>query len=266
MRKRHNETRSAATLSEGEDDDALDRLVSDEIDSILESVDVLGERAKQARRARRPAATRRDDVVRPYPSPERTDVGRRFDQEHARPSRWHEDREEDDVTRLARPKARRDRTPADRTSGPAEVIGLSARRQVPEDSLFSSEEEAFLTRTIAWLRPRPNADLLLEEIWRAAIEADQPADDLDMAADFPLTDDDPLAHFGTEDGDLHDPSATEEEADHDTLEEEDQEDFEEIDDGVFDHDTHDLPIEDPETREADEDRPPRRGYPGRKDR
>ena len=43
--------------------------------------------------------------------------------------------------------------------------------------LLTEEEEAFVRRTAAWLEGRPNADVLLEEVWRVGVRV--PAEESD---------------------------------------------------------------------------------------
>jgi hypothetical protein len=53
---------------------------------------------------------------------------------------------------------------------------------------FSPEEESFIASSIAFLRGRPNADLLLEELWSATVSAQAPESETDGAAkDGPAT-------------------------------------------------------------------------------
>ena len=77
----------------------------------------------------------------------------------------------DAINRARAEKPERDERP------PAE------NRQPPDEDpagppLFDSEEESFIARTVAWLGERPNADMLLEEVWRQAVrEAPEDSDD-----------------------------------------------------------------------------------------
>jgi len=66
----------------------------------------------------------------------------------------------------------------------------SEERPLP-DSLtlpFSPEEESFIASSIAFLRGRPNADLLLEELWSTTVSAQAPEGEIDgTGEDRPVT-------------------------------------------------------------------------------
>jgi hypothetical protein len=48
---------------------------------------------------------------------------------------------------------------------------------------FSPEEESFIASSIAFLRGRPNADLLLEELWSATVSAQAPEGEFEGTAE-----------------------------------------------------------------------------------
>jgi hypothetical protein len=45
----------------------------------------------------------------------------------------------------------------------------------PSDDIFSSEEQAFMTRAVGFLRGRPNADAILGRVWEEVTEGDPQA-------------------------------------------------------------------------------------------
>ena len=63
---------------------------------------------------------------------------------------------------------------------------IDAEERPLPDSLalpFSPEEESFIASSIAFLRERPNADLLLEELWSAAVSAQAPDGETERATE-----------------------------------------------------------------------------------
>ena len=68
---------------------------------------------------------------------------------------------------------------------------IDAEERPLPDSLalpFSPEEESFIVSSIAFLRGRPNADLLLEELWSTTVSAQAPEGEIDgTGEDRPVT-------------------------------------------------------------------------------
>lgn len=72
-------------------------------------------------------------------------------------------------------------------SRPAEQAAMEEERPLP-DSLtlpFAPEEESFIASSIAFLRGRANADLLLEELWSAAVSSEGTEEPTDAPAEKP---------------------------------------------------------------------------------
>jgi hypothetical protein len=78
-----------------------------------------------------------------------------------------------DVILKAAPTQARAQKPA-AASRPVEQAAIEEDRPLP-DSLalpFAPEEESFIASSIAFLRGRANADLLLEELWSATVSGE----------------------------------------------------------------------------------------------
>ena len=90
---------------------------------------------------------------------------------HTKPDLQREDGAESSV-----PASRRSDSAGSGTQQGDNVIGIrhGTARDRRGDVPFSAEEEAFIERAVAFLSERPNADLLMEEIWsHAVLDRDQ---------------------------------------------------------------------------------------------
>jgi hypothetical protein len=72
--------------------------------------------------------------------------------------------------------------PASAHSAESNVIGMRSAKSKKGEMPFSAAEEAFIEQSVAFLKDRENADLVLEEIWSHAITERQQAMD-EMIAD-----------------------------------------------------------------------------------
>ena len=86
---------------------------------------------------------------------------------------------------------------------PEPTIGAPADESLM--TLFDEAETTFIERSAEWLRERPNADMILEEIWRAVVgaQAGEEAEDLRGEAEQDEADpgDAPPAPVPSNDGD-----------------------------------------------------------------
>ena len=76
-------------------------------------------------------------------------------------------------------EAETDAMAAEEVEMQGDVIGLDTRRRDRARGLFSEAEENFIKSASDWLAGRPNADLILEEIWSVVVASAEAAEDRD---------------------------------------------------------------------------------------